>query len=195
MYKRIILFVVLISTFLFCHANAISIQELKSEPHYKKIYRYKEIENGVPTTITWYIKPSKVSKWHYGGYKYSVFTFVYSVHESKKEKYILTTSYVASYDSRKSLANLKRLTKGEKALVLADSDEFNPTSGILLLEHTMSQYSFAGHLESFPFGDYYPFSDNRWEVEREPINNKYYKLSDLLFYEAYHEHFDDFIQP
>ena len=168
-------------------SQAISIQELKSSPQFKVV---AEVMPDVPNAnehTTWYLDTSSIEVLEYAPPVYKIKATVYNAYQSPRKHVIFSDSWVVSYDTRLSLASQVYHTKQVGASLTTVIDAAQTKTGMTGSEEPLGKFSFDG--QSLPV----QVKASTRAIVRTAPNTTRYDIADMLFYEAYHMHFEDVV--
>ena len=168
-------------------SQAISIQELKSSPQFKVV---AEVMPDVPNAnehTTWYLDTSSIEVLEYAPPVYKIKATVYNAYQSPRKHVIFSDSWIVSYDTRLSLASQVYRAKQGGAALTTVIDAAQTKTGMTGSEEPLGKFSFDG--QSLPV----QVKASTRAIVRTAPNTTRYDIADMLFYEAYHMHFEDVV--
>ena len=168
-------------------SQAISIQELKSSPQFKVV---AEVMPDVPNAnehTTWYLDTSSIEVVEYAPPVYKIKATVYNAYQSPRKHVIFSDSWIVSYDTRLSLASQVYRAKQGGASLTTVIDAAQTKTGMTGSEEPLGKFSFDG--QSLPV----QVKASTRAIVRTAPNTTRYDIADMLFYEAYHMHFEDVV--
>ena len=168
-------------------SQAISIQELKSSPQFKVV---AEVMPDVPNAnehTTWYLDTSSIEVLEYAPPVYKIKATVYNAYQSPRKHVIFSDSWIVSYDTRLSLARQVYRAKQGGASLTTVIDAAQTKTGMTGSEEPLGKFSFDG--QSLPV----QVKASTRAIVRTAPNTTRYDIADMLFYEAYHMHFEDVV--
>lgn len=168
-------------------SQAISIQELKSSPQFKVV---AEVMPDVPNAnehTTWYLDTSSIEVLEYAPPVYKIKATVYNAYQSPRKHVIFSDSWIVSYDTRLSLASQVYRAKQGGASLTTVIDAAQTKTGMTGSEEPLGKFSFDG--QSLPV----QVKSSTRAIVRTAPNTTRYDIADMLFYEAYHMHFEDVV--
>ena len=168
-------------------SQAISIQELKSSPQFKVV---AEVMPDVPNAnehTTWYLDTSSIEVLEYAPPVYKIKATVYNAYQSPRKHVIFSDSWIVSYDTRLSLASQVYRAKQGGASLTTVIDAAQTKTGMTGSEEPLGKFSFDG--QSLPV----QVKASTRAIVRTAPNTTRYNIADMLFYEAYHMHFEDVV--
>ncbi|WP_303930265.1 hypothetical protein [Veillonella dispar] len=168
-------------------SQAISIQELKSSPQFKVV---AEVMPDVPNAnehTTWYLDTSSIEVLEYAPPVYKIKATVYNAYQSPRKHVIFSDSWIVSYDTRLSLASQVYRAKQGGASLTTVIDAAQTKTGMTGSEEPLGKFSFDG--QSLPV----QVKASTRAIVRTAPNTTRYDIADMLFYEAYHMHFEDVV--
>ncbi|PQL20418.1 hypothetical protein VEHSUH05_04970 [Veillonella denticariosi JCM 15641] len=167
--------------------QAISIQELQSSPQFKVIHESRPDVPGADERTTWYLDTGSLEVLEYTPPVYKIKAYIYNVYQSPRKHVIYGDSWIVTYDVRQSLASQVYRAKQNRASLTTAIQSAQSASGMEGLEQDLGSFSFDG--TPLPRQK----AASKRAILRTQPNTTRYDIADILFYEAYHMHFDDIV--
>ena len=177
-------------------AQAITIEELTSQPQFKQVSQFVSDIPNVDERGASYIDVNTVKVIGFDPPIYTIKATVYKAYQWNDEKVITVKDMTFTYDSSNSTASkIYRAQQQGSATSNTDVDtdatmneDMWSNPGIMRDEEEISRFGFDGT----------PWPINRGAFVRRPVvkdslNKEFYDIADAVYYEVYKEHFDEVI--
>lgn len=177
-------------------AQAITIEELTSQPQFKQVSQFVSDIPNVDERGASYIDVNTVKVIGFEPPIYTIKATVYKAYQWNDEKVITVKDMTFTYDSSNSTASkIYRAQQQGSATSNTDVDtdatmneDMWSNPGIMRDEEEISRFGFDGT----------PWPINRGAFVRRPVvkdslNKEFYDIADAVYYEVYKEHFDEVI--
>ena len=177
-------------------AQAITIEELTSQPQFKQVSQFVSDIPNVDERGATYIDVNTVKVIGFEPPIYTIKATVYKAYQWNEEKVITVKDMTFTYDSSNSVASKSyRAQQQGSATSNTDVDtdatmneDMWSNPGIMRDEEEISRFGFDGT----------PWPINRGAFVRRPVvkdslNKEFYDIADAVYYEVYKEHFDEVI--
>ena len=177
-------------------AQAITIEELTSQPQFKQVSQFVSDIPNVDERGATYIDVNTVKVIGFEPPIYTIKATVYKAYQWNDEKVITVKDMTFTYDSSNSVASKSyRAQQQGSATSNTDVDtdatmneDMWSNPGIMRDEEEISRFGFDGT----------PWPINRGAFVRRPVvkdslNKEFYDIADAVYYEVYKEHFDEVI--
>lgn len=177
-------------------AQAITIEELTSQPQFKQVSQFVSDIPNVDERGASYIDVNTVKVIGFEPPIYTIKATVYKAYQWNEEKVITVKDMTFTYDSSNSVASKSyRAQQQGSATSNTDVDtdatmneDMWSNPGIMRDEEEISRFGFDGT----------PWPINRGAFVRRPVvkdslNKEFYDIADAVYYEVYKEHFDEVI--
>ena len=177
-------------------AQAITIEELTSQPQFKQVSQFVSDIPNVDERGATYIDVNTVKVIGFEPPIYTIKATVYKAYQWNDEKVITVKDMTFTYDSSNSVASKSyRAQQQGSATSNTDVDtdatmneDMWSNPGIMRDEEEISRFGFDGT----------PWPINRGAFLRRPVvkdslNKEFYDIADAVYYEVYKEHFDEVI--
>ena len=177
-------------------AQAITIEELTSQPQFKQVSQFVSDIPNVDERGASYIDVNTVKVIGFEPPIYTIKATVYKAYQWNDEKVITVKDMTFTYDSSNSVASKSyRAQQQGSATSNTDVDtdatmneDMWSNPGIMRDEEEISRFGFDGT----------PWPINRGAFVRRPVvkdslNKEFYDIADAVYYEVYKEHFDEVI--
>lgn len=177
-------------------AQAITIEELTSQPQFKQVSQFVSDIPNVDERGASYIDVNTVKVIGFEPPIYTIKATVYKAYQWNEEKVITVKDMTFTYDSSNSVASKSyRAQQQGSATSNTDVDtdatmneDMWSNPGIMRDEEEISRFGFDGT----------PWPINRGAFVRRPVvkdslNKEFYDIADAVYYEVYKEHFDEVV--
>ena len=177
-------------------AQAITIEELTSQPQFKQVSQFVSDIPNVDERGASYIDVNTVKVIGFEPPIYTIKATVYKAYQWNDEKVITVKDMTFTYDSSNSAASKSyRAQQQGSATSNTDVDtdatmneDMWSNPGIMRDEEEISRFGFDGT----------PWPINRGAFVRRPVvkdslNKEFYDIADAVYYEVYKEHFDEVV--
>ena len=177
-------------------AQAITIEELTSQPQFKQVSQFVSDIPNVDERGASYIDVNTVKVIGFEPPIYTIKATVYKAYQWNDEKVITVKDMTFTYDSSNSTASkIYRAQQQGSATSNTDVDtdatmneDMWSNPGIMRDEEEISRFGFDGT----------PWPINRGAFLRRPVvkdslNKEFYDIADAVYYEVYKEHFDEVV--
>lgn len=177
-------------------AQAITIEELTSQPQFKQVSQFVSDIPNVDERGATYIDVNTVKVIGFEPPIYTIKATVYKAYQWNEEKVITVKDMTFTYDSSNSVASKSyRAQQQGSATSNTDVDtdatmneDMWSNPGIMRDEEEISRFGFDGT----------PWPINRGAFLRRPVvkdslNKEFYDIADAVYYEVYKEHFDEVV--
>ena len=177
-------------------AQAITIEELTSQPQFKQVSQFvSEIPN-VDERGASYIDVNTVKVIGFEPPIYTIKATVYKAYQWNDEKVITVKDMTFTYDSSNSAAS-KIYRAQQQGLATSNTDvdtdatmneDMWSNPGIMRDEEEISRFDFDGTPRAINRGAFL-----RRSVVKDSLNKEFYDIADAVYYEVYKEHFDEVV--
>ena len=177
-------------------AQAITIEELTSQPQFKQVSQFVSDIPNVDERGASYIDVNTIKVIGFEPPIYTIKATVYKAYQWNNEKVITVKDMTFTYDSSNSAASkVYRAQQQGSATSNTDVDtdatmneDMWSNPGIMRDEEEISRFGFDGT----------PWPINRGAFVRRPVvkdslNKEFYDIADAVYYEVYKEHFDEVV--
>ena len=174
--------------------QAITIEELTSQPQFKQISQFVSDIPNVDERGASYIDVNTVKVIGFEPPVYTISTMVYKAYQWNDEKVITVKDMTFTYDISNSAAS-KAYRAQQQGTVTVNTEAdatmneamwSNP--GIMRDEEEISRFGFDGTPRPIDRGAFL-----RRPVVKDSRNKEFYDIADAVYYEVYKEHFDEVI--
>ena len=177
-------------------AQAITIEELRSQPQFKQVSQFVSDIPNVDERGTSYIDVNTVKVIGFEPPIYTIKATVYKAYQWNDEKVITVKDMTFTYDSSNSAASkIYRAQQQGSATSNTDVDtdatmneDMWSNPGIMRDEEEISRFGFDGTPWPIHRGAFL-----RRPVVKDSLNKEFYDIADAVYYEVYKEHFDEVI--
>lgn len=172
--------------------QAITIEELTSQPQFKQISQFVSDIPNVDERGASYIDVNTVEVIGFEPPVYTISTMVYKAYQWNDEKVITVKDMTFTYDISNSAAS-KAYRAQQQGTVTVNTEAdatmneamwSNP--GIMRDEEEISRFGFDGTPRPIDRGAFL-----RRPVVKDSRNKEFYDIADAVYYEVYKEHFDE----
>ena len=175
-------------------AQAITIEELTSQPQFKQVSQFVSDIPNVDERGASYIDVNTVKAIGFEPPIYTIKATVYKAYQWNDEKVITVKDMTFTYDSSNSAASkIYRAQRQGTMAINTDADvnmneDMWSNPGIMRDEEEISRFDFDGT----------PWPINRGAFVRRPVvkdslNKEFYDIADAVYYKVYKEHFDEVV--
>ena len=175
-------------------AQAITIEELTSQPQFKQVSQFVSDIPNVDERGASYIDVNTVKVIGFEPPIYTIKATVYKAYQWNDEKVITVKDMTFTYDSSNSAASkIYRAQQQGTTVINTDADanmneDMWSNPGIMRDEEEISRFDFDGT----------PRPINRGVFLRRPVvkdsrNKEFYDIADAVYYMVYKEHFDEVV--
>ena len=177
-------------------AQAITIEELTSQPQFKQVSQFVSDIPNVDERGASYIDVNTVKVIGFEPPIYTIKATVYKAYQWNDEKVITVKDMTFTYDSSNSAASkIYRAQQQGSATSNTDVDtdatmneDMWSNPGIMRDEEEISRFDFDGTPRPVNRGAFL-----RRPVVKDSLNKEFYDIADAVYYEVYKEHFDEVI--
>ena len=179
-------------------AQAITIEELTSQPQFKQVSQFVSDIPNVDERGASYIDVNTVKVIGFEPPIYTIKATVYKAYQWNDEKVITVKDMTFTYDSSNSVASkIYRAQQQGTTKVNTDADanmdmnmneDMWSNPGIMHDEEEISRFGFDGTPRPIHRGAF-----ARRPVVKDSLNKEFYDIADAVYYEVYKEHFDEVI--
>ena len=177
-------------------AQAITIEELTSQPQFKQVSQFVSNIPNVDERGASYIDVNTVKVIGFEPPIYTIKATVYKAYQWNDEKVITVKDMTFTYDSSNSAASkVYRAQQQGSATSNTDvdtdatmNDDMWSNPGIMRDEEEISRFGFDGTPRPIHRGAF-----ARRPVVKDSLNKEFYDIADAVYYEVYKEHFDEVI--
>ena len=171
-------------------AQAITIEELTSQPQFKQVSQFVSDIPNVDERGASYIDVNTVKAIGFEPPMYTIKATVYKAYQWNDEKVITVKDMTFTYDISNSAASKIYRAQQQGATAINTDANMNDAMwsnpGIMRDEEEISRFGFDGT----------PWPINRGAFVRRPvvkdsINKEFYDIADAVYYEIYKQHFDE----
>ena len=173
-------------------AQAITIEELTSQPQFKQVSQFVSDIPNVDERGASYIDVNTVKVIGFEPPVYTISAMVYKAYRWNDEKVITVKDMTFTYDTSNSAASKAyRAQQQGTATVNTDADatmneDMWSNPGIVRDEEEISRFGFDGTPRPIDRGAFL-----RRPVVKDSRNKEFYDIADAVYYEVYKEHFDE----
>ena len=173
-------------------AQAITIEELTSQPQFKQVSQFVSDIPNVDERGASYIDVNTVKVIGFEPPVYTISAMVYKAYQWNDEKVITVKNMTFTYDISNSAASKAyRAQQQGTATVNTDADatmneDMWSNPGIVRDEAEVSRFEFDGTPRPIDRGAFL-----RRPVVKDSRNKEFYDIADAVYYEVYKEHFDE----
>ena len=177
-------------------AQAITIEELTSQPQFKQVSQFVSDIPNVDERGASYIDVNTVKAIGFEPPIYTIKATVYKAYQWNDEKVITVKDMTFTYDSSNSAASKSyRAQQQGSATSNTDVDtdatmneDMWSNPGIMRDEEEISRFDFDGMPRPIDRGAFL-----RRPVVKDSLNKEFYDIADAVYYEVYKEHFDEVV--
>lgn len=177
-------------------AQAITIEELTSQPQFKQVSQFVSDIPNVDERGASYIDVNTVKVIGFEPPIYTIKATVYKAYQWNDEKVITVKDMTFTYDSSNSAASKSyRAQQQGSATSNTDVDtdatmneDMWSNPGIMRDEEEISRFDFDGMPRPIDRGAFL-----RRPVVKDSLNKEFYDIADAVYYEVYKEHFDEVV--
>ena len=177
-------------------AQAITIEELTSQPQFKQVSQFVSDIPNVNERGASYIDVNTVKVIGFEPPIYTIKATVYKAYQWNDEKVITVKDMTFTYDSSNSAASkIYRAQQQGSATSNTDVDtdatmneDMWSNPGIMRDEEEISRFGFDGTPWPIHRGAFL-----RRPVVKDSLNKEFYDIADAVYYEVYKEHFDEVV--
>ena len=175
-------------------AQAITIEELTSQPQFKQVSQFVSDIPNVDERGASYIDVNTVKVIGFEPPIYTIKATVYKVYQWNDEKVITVKDMTFTYDSSNSAASkVYRAQQQGITVITTDADanmneDMWSNPGIMRDEEEISRFDFDGTPRPIDRGAFL-----RRPVVKDSLNKEFYDIADAVYYEVYKEHFDEVV--
>lgn len=175
-------------------AQAITIEELTSQPQFKQVSQFVSDIPNVDERGASYIDVNTVKVIGFEPPIYTIKATVYKAYQWNDEKVITVKDMTFTYDSSNSAASKTYRAQQQGATAINTDADANmdmnedmwSNSGIMRDEEEISRFGFDGTSRPINRGAFL-----RRPVVKDSLNKEFYDIADAVYYEVYKEHFDE----
>ena len=177
-------------------AQAITIEELTSQPQFKQVSQFVSDIPNVDERGASYIDVNTVKVIGFEPPIYTIKATVYKAYQWNEEKVITVKDMTFTYDSSNSAAS-KSYRAQQKGSATSNTDvdtdatmneDMWSNPGIIRDEAEISRFDFDGTPRPIHRGAF-----ARRPVVKDSLNKEFYDIADAVYYEMYKEHFDEVV--
>ena len=177
-------------------AQAITIEELTSQPQFKQVSQFVSDIPNVDERGESYIDVNTVKVIGFEPPIYTIKATVYKAYQWNDEKVITVKDMTFTYDSSNSAAS-KIYRAQQQGLATSNTDvdtdatmneDMWSNPGIMRDEEEISRFGFDGMPWPIDRGAFL-----RRPVVKDSLNKEFYDIADAVYYEVYKEHFDEVV--
>lgn len=177
-------------------AQAITIEELTSQPQFKQVSQFVSDIPNVDERGASYIDANTVKVIGFEPPIYSIKATVYKAYQWNDEKVITVKDMTFTYDISNSAASkvYRAQQQGTTAINTAAganmdmNEDMWSNPGIMRDEEEISRFGFDGAPRPINHGAFL-----RRPVVKDSLNKEFYDIADAVYYEVYKEHFDEVV--
>ena len=175
-------------------AQAITIEELTSQPQFKQVSQFVSDIPNVDERGASYIDVNTVKVIGFEPPIYTIKATVYKAYQWNDEKVITVKDMTFTYDSSNSAASkIYRAQQQGTTVINTDADanmneDMWSNPGIMRDEEEISRFGFDGTPRPIDRGAF-----ARRPVVKDSLNKEFYDIADAVYYEVYKEHFDEVV--
>lgn len=173
-------------------AQAITIEELTSQPQFKQVSQFVSDIPNVDERGASYIDVNTVKVIGFELPIYTIKATVYKAYQWNDEKVITVKDMTFTYDISNSAASKAYRAQQQGAMAINTDPNMNEdmwsNPGIMRDEEEISRFGFDGTPWPIHRGAFL-----RRPVVKDSLNKEFYDIADAVYYEVYKEHFDEVI--
>ena len=173
-------------------AQAITIEELSSQPQFKQVSQFVSDIPNVDERGASYIDVNTVKVIGFEPPIYTIKATVYKVYQWNDETVITVKDMTFTYDSSNSAASKAYRAQQQGTTAINTNPNMNEdmwsNPGIMRDEEEISRFGFDGTPRPIHRGAF-----ARRPVVKDSLNKEFYDIADAVYYEVYKEHFDEVI--
>lgn len=173
-------------------AQAITIEELTSQPQFKQVSQFVSDIPNVDERGASYIDVNTVKVIGFELPIYTIKATVYKAYQWNDEKVITVKDMTFTYDISNSAASKAYRAQQQGAMGINTDPNMNEdmwsNPGIMRDEEEISRFGFDGTPWPIHRGAFL-----RRPVVKDSLNKEFYDIADAVYYEVYKEHFDEVI--
>ena len=173
-------------------AQAITIEELTSQPQFKPVSQFVSDIPNVAERGASYIDVNTVKVIGFEPPIHTIKATVYKAYQWNDEKVITVKDMTFTYDSSNSAASKIYRTQQQGTTAINTNPNMNEdmwsNPGIMRDEEEISRFGFDGTPRPIHRGAF-----ARRPVVKDSLNKEFYDIADAVYYEVYKEHFDEVI--
>ena len=173
-------------------AQAITIEELTSQPRFKQVSQFVSDIPNVDERGASYIDVNTVKVIGFEPPIYTIKTTVYKAYQWNDEKVITVKDMTFTYDISNSAASKAYRAQQQGTMAINTDANMNndmwSNPGIMRDEEEISRFGFDGTPWPIHRGAFL-----RRPVVKDSLNKEFYDIADAVYYEVYKEHFDEVI--
>lgn len=173
-------------------AQAITIEELTSQPQFKQVSQFVSDIPNVDERGASYIDVNTVKVIGFEPPIYTIKATVYKAYQWNDEKVITVKDMTFTYDISNSAASKAYRAQQQGATAINTDANMNEgmwsNPGIMRDEEEISRFGFDGTPWPIHRGAFL-----RRPVVKDSLNKEFYDIADAVYYEVYKEHFDEVI--
>ena len=173
-------------------AQAITIEELTSQPQFKQVSQFVSDIPNVDERGASYIDVNTVKVIRFEPPIYTIKVTVYKAYQWNDEKVITVKDMTFTYDISNSAASKAYRAQQQGSTAINTDANMNndmwSNPGIMRDEEEISRFGFDGTPRPIHRGAF-----ARRPVVKDSLNKEFYDIADAVYYEVYKEHFDEVI--
>ncbi len=173
-------------------AQAITIEELTSQPQFKQVSQFVSDIPNVDERGASYIDVNTVKVIGFEPPIHTIKATVYKAYQWNDEKVITVKDMTFTYDSSNSAASKAYRAQQQGTTAINTNPNMNEdmwsNPGIMRDEEEISRFGFDGTPRPIHRGALL-----RRPVVKDSLNKEFYDIADAVYYEVYKEHFDEVI--
>ena len=172
-------------------AQAITIEELTSQPQFKQVSQFVSDIPNVDERGASYIDVNTVKVIGFEPPIYTIKATVYKAYQWNDEKVITVKDMTFTYDISNSAASKAYRAQQGRTAITTDAnmnEDMWSNPGIMRDEEEISRFGFDGTPWPINRGAFL-----RRSVVKDSLNKEFYDIADALYYEVYKEHFDEVV--
>lgn len=173
-------------------AQAITIEELTSQPQFKQVSQFVSDIPNVDERGASYIDVNTVKVIGFEPPIHTIKATVYKAYQWNDEKVITVKDMTFTYDSSNSAASKAYRAQQQGTTAINTNPNMNEdmwsNPGIMRNEEEISRFGFDGTPWPIHRGAFL-----RRPVVKDSLNKEFYDIADAVYYEVYKEHFDEVI--
>ena len=177
-------------------AQAITIEELTSQPQFKQVSQFVSDIPNVDERGASYIDVNTVKVIGFEPPIYTIKATVYKAYQWNEEKVITVKDMTFTYDSSNSVASKSNRAQQQGSATSNTDVDTDATMnedmwsnpGIMRDEEEISRFGFDGTSWPINRGAFL-----RRPVVKDSLNKEFYDIADAVYYEVYKEHFDEVV--
>ena len=173
-------------------AQAITIEELTSQPQFKQVSQFVSDIPNVDERGESYIDVNTVKVIGFEPPIYTIKATVHKAYQWNDEKVITVKDMTFTYDISNSAASKAYRAQQQGATAINTDANMNEdmwsNPGIMRDEEEISRFGFDGTPWPIHRGAFL-----RRPVVKDSLNKEFYDIADAVYYEVYKEHFDEVI--